>query len=76
MFVSNKSFELIIGLEAALIDSPDLVGAFCVWLTKPGARKEVLNGRFLSCKWDVSELEKKFDEISEKDLLRFRIAVA
>jgi NAD(P)-dependent dehydrogenase (short-subunit alcohol dehydrogenase family) len=74
--VSNKSFELIVvGLKAALTDSPDLVGAFCLWLTKPGARKEVLNGRFLSCKWDVSELEKKFDEISEKDLLRFRIAV-
>ncbi|KAJ5105296.1 hypothetical protein NUU61_002643 [Penicillium alfredii] len=60
-----------------LCDSPDLVGAFAVWLTKTGGsrQKEVLNGRFLSCKWDVTELETRFDEILEKDLLRLRVAV-
>ncbi|KAJ5093276.1 hypothetical protein N7456_009137 [Penicillium angulare] len=61
-----------------LNDSPDLVGAFCVWLSKPDApqtQRDVLKGRFLSCKWDVSELEARFDEIKEKDLLKFRIAV-
>ncbi|KAJ5584274.1 uncharacterized protein N7459_004074 [Penicillium hispanicum] len=61
-----------------LTDSPDLVGSFCVWLTSLNAinrKREVLNGRFISCKWDISELEARFDEILEKDLLRFRIAV-
>lgn len=59
-----------------LTDSPDLIGAFCVWLTKPGGdQKEILNGRFLSCKWDVKKLEARFEEIKTKDLLRFRVAV-
>lgn len=60
-----------------LSDDPNLVGAFCVWLTKEKNSKarEALNGRFLSCKWDVKELESRFDEILAKDLLRFRIAV-
>ncbi|KAJ5090262.1 hypothetical protein N7532_008946 [Penicillium argentinense] len=65
-------------LAKYLTDSPDLVGAFCVWLsTSSGSerRRRALNGRFLSCKWDVAELEARFDEIVEKDLLRFRIAV-
>lgn len=64
--------------NAVLVDSPDLVGAFCTWLSSPTnseRRRQVLNGRFLSCKWDVTELEARFDEIIEKDLLRFRIAV-
>jgi hypothetical protein len=63
---------------AVLVDSPDLVGAFCLWLSSPinsERRRQALNGRFLSCKWDVSELEARFDEILEKDLLRFRLAV-
>jgi hypothetical protein len=69
---------LNLGSNVVLADSPDLVGSFCVWLAKGEAserRKEVLNGRFLSCKWDVNELEARFDEIYQKDLLKFRIAV-
>jgi hypothetical protein len=61
-----------------LNDSPDLVGAFSVWLLKPQGfetRKEVLNGRWLSCKWDVDELEDKFEVIKQQDLLKFRMAV-
>ncbi|KAJ5162273.1 hypothetical protein N7492_007665 [Penicillium capsulatum] len=58
-------------------DGPDLVGSFCVWLSTPNAtrRRSALNGRFLSCKWDSEELEARFDDIQENDLLRFRIAV-
>ncbi|CAI7564521.1 unnamed protein product [Penicillium manginii] len=62
-------------------DAPEWLfklGAFCTWLSSPTnseRRRQVLNGRFLSCKWDVTELEARFDEIIEKDLLRFRIAV-
>ncbi|KAH6954666.1 hypothetical protein DER45DRAFT_314399 [Fusarium avenaceum] len=61
-----------------LNDSPDLVGAFSVWLLKsPGfeARKDALNGRWLSCKWDVDELQDKFESIQQRDLLKFRMAI-
>ncbi|KAF5667206.1 short-chain alcohol dehydrogenases/reductase SDR family member 7 precursor [Fusarium heterosporum] len=65
-------------IQHLLNDSPDLVGAFCVWMLKPQgfeARKDVLNGRWLSCKWDVDELQKKFENIQKRDLLKFRMAV-
>ena len=47
-------------------DSPDLVGAFCLWLSKSedsAAQREALNRRWLSCKWDVQELEGQFELI-------------
>ncbi|KAJ5661815.1 uncharacterized protein N7477_009431 [Penicillium maclennaniae] len=74
-FIQNDVPE---DIRKMLNDSPDLVGAFCVWLSTPGSsekQRKALNGRFLSCKWDVSELKDRFDEILKKDLLRFRIAV-
>ncbi|KAF4949100.1 hypothetical protein FSARC_13584 [Fusarium sarcochroum] len=61
-----------------LNDSPDLLGSFSVWLTKGEdleARRAALNGRWLSCKWDVEELEERFESIQRLDLLKFRIAV-
>ncbi|KAF2453249.1 hypothetical protein BDY21DRAFT_293383 [Lineolata rhizophorae] len=58
-----------------LVDDPNLAGAFCVWLTKDPDKVWGLNGRFLSCKWDVDGLLAKMDEIACKDLLRFRIAL-
>ncbi|OKL55364.1 hypothetical protein UA08_09399 [Talaromyces atroroseus] len=58
-----------------LTESPDLAGAFCVWLTQNQDRVRVLNGRFLSAKWDVDELLSKRDEIVEQDLLRARSAL-
>ena len=60
------------------MDSPDLVGSFCVWLSKadaPQAQRDALAGRFLSCKWDVSALEERYSEIIEKDLLKFRVVI-
>ncbi|KAF4340259.1 dehydrogenase reductase SDR family member 7 precursor [Fusarium beomiforme] len=65
-------------IQHLLNDSPDLVGAFSVWLLKTdGAekRRDVLNGRWLSCKWDVDELEANFEKIVRQDLLKFRMAV-
>ncbi|KAH7259228.1 uncharacterized protein BKA55DRAFT_591997 [Fusarium redolens] len=38
-------------------------------------RQGALNGRWLSCKWDVGELELKFDSIQQQDLLKFRMVV-
>ncbi|KAF5690953.1 dehydrogenase reductase SDR family member 7 precursor [Fusarium circinatum] len=65
-------------IQHLLTDSPDLVGAFSVWLLQSegkGKRQGVLNGRWLSCKWDVTELEAKFDSIQKRDLLKFRMVV-
>lgn len=56
---------------AVLVDSLDLCGAFCVWLTKEKRGRQWLSGRFLSAKWDVDELLAKRSEIVEKDLLKF-----
>lgn len=44
-----------------------------VWLTK-GSR-EWLSGRYLSCTWDVDELEAKREEIEQGDKLKFRMVV-
>lgn len=58
-----------------LTDSPNLPGAFCVWLTQNQDRVKHLSGRFLSSKWDVDELLGKIGDIVEKDLLKARLAV-
>jgi NAD(P)-dependent dehydrogenase (short-subunit alcohol dehydrogenase family) len=54
----------------ALVDSPELCGAFCVWLTKDVAEKEWLSGRLLSVNWDADELDSRKEEVVEKDLLK------
>lgn len=43
------------------------------WLTKE--KRPWLSGRFVSANWDVEELEKRKDEIVDKDLLVFSMAV-
>ncbi|KAI3576273.1 hypothetical protein IWW34DRAFT_745983 [Fusarium oxysporum f. sp. albedinis] len=65
-------------IQHLLNDSPDLVGAFSVWLLKSldlEKRRQALNGRWVSCKWDVEELQGKFQQIQQRDLLKFRMAV-
>jgi hypothetical protein len=44
------------------LDTPELVGAFSVWLTTPAA--SFLSGRFVSVNWDVEELLARKDEIT------------
>ena len=43
----------------------------CVWLTK--VRREWLSGRWVDARWDVDELERRKDDIVEKDWLKFRM---
>jgi len=57
------------------VDSVDLCGAFCVWLSKQTTNLHWLTGRFISANWDVDELLAKKDLIIEKDLLKWRIAL-
>jgi len=51
-----------------LTDNVGLCGAFCVWLSKE--RKEWINGRLLSAKWDTADLEQKKKEVVDGDLLK------
>ena len=54
-----------------LIDTVDLGGGLCVWLTKE--RREWLSGRWIDARWDVDELAKRKDAIVENDWLEFRM---
>lgn len=56
-----------------LIDTEELAADHMVWLAE--RRREWLSGRLVYSNWDVTELEAKKDEIVEKDLLKFRIAL-
>jgi NAD(P)-dependent dehydrogenase (short-subunit alcohol dehydrogenase family) len=56
-----------------LTDQPELSGDTVVWLTKE--RREWLQDRYVSCTWDVDELEGMKDEIVKNDLLMVRTAV-
>jgi len=58
-------------MRVVLIDDVNLCGGLCVWLCKE--RREWLSGRWIDARWDLEELEKRKDEIVEKDLLTFRM---
>ncbi|CAM5423871.1 hypothetical protein FALB51S_02556 [Frigidibacter albus] len=55
------------GLHAFLTNSPDLAGAFVVWLCSGQA--DWAKGRYLSATWDVAELSALRDSILQDDLL-------
>jgi len=56
-----------------LVDSPDLCGAFCVWMSKQPAEMAWLTGRFVSANWYVEAFMQRKEEIIEGDLLKWRI---
>ena len=58
-----------------LIDSAELCGSWCVWLTKDGDKSSWISGRLLSANYDADEVEAKKDEIVEKDLLKLRLTL-
>jgi hypothetical protein len=59
--------------DTLLSDDEGLAGAVCVWLSKE--KREWLSGRYVSCNWDVGELESMKDGIVEGDKLKFRMVV-
>ena len=59
--------------KGILADDEGLAGAFCVWLSKE--KREWLSGRFVSCNWDVEELEDMREKIVKGDLLKYRMVV-
>jgi NAD(P)-dependent dehydrogenase (short-subunit alcohol dehydrogenase family) len=62
---------------------PELMGIFCdtaalaadthVWLAS--RRRDWLSGRYVSCNWDVTELEQMQDEIVKGDKLKFTMRI-
>ncbi|TGO40027.1 hypothetical protein BHYA_0043g00130 [Botrytis hyacinthi] len=54
-----------------LVDSVDLCGGFCVWLSKNIKDLKWMNGRFLDARWDIDELLKRKEDVVEKDLLKW-----
>ncbi|KIJ46658.1 hypothetical protein M422DRAFT_226623 [Sphaerobolus stellatus SS14] len=56
-----------------LPDSTELAAASLVWLSKE--YRDWLGGRYVSCSWDLPELEAMKEEIVAKDQLRIRINV-
>lgn len=63
----RRTMRNVLTIPAVCTDSPELPGAFCVWLTKE--RRDWLNGRYLSAGWDVTELEAKKEDIVNRNLL-------
>ncbi|MCJ1234890.1 hypothetical protein MMC14_002854 [Varicellaria rhodocarpa] len=74
-FLSSRTFPCTNPLARSLelTDSPDLCGAFCVWLTKQP--RKWLSGRYLCAAWDVKELEARKDEVVSGDLLKITLKV-
>ncbi|TGO68975.1 hypothetical protein BOTNAR_0017g00390 [Botryotinia narcissicola] len=56
-----------------LVDSVDLCGGFCVWLSKNIKDLKWMNGRFLDARWDIDELLKRKEDVVEKDLLKWTL---
>lgn len=56
-----------------LADDEGLAGAFCVWLSNE--KRHWLSGRFVSCNWDVDDLEGLKNDIVQRDLLKYRMVV-
>jgi NAD(P)-dependent dehydrogenase (short-subunit alcohol dehydrogenase family) len=60
-------------MHAFLIDKPELPGDVMVWLA--AEPRGWLSGRFISAVWDLQELEKKKEEIQDKNLFKFRMTI-
>ncbi|KAI1337811.1 hypothetical protein F5Y15DRAFT_144747 [Xylariaceae sp. FL0016] len=69
--------ELAYGLpeemHKMLVDEPELPADTIMWLGKE--HRPWLGGRYVSVCWDMEELEKKKDDIVQRDLLKFRMVV-
>ncbi|KAF2807689.1 uncharacterized protein BDZ99DRAFT_464609 [Mytilinidion resinicola] len=59
--------------HTSLTDTPKLAADTAVWLMKE--RREWLNGRYVSCQWDLPELEVKEKEIEDRNLLKNKMLV-
>ncbi len=63
--------------HGAFTDTTELAGDTITWWSAKQRESErgLLEGRYVSCTWDVEELLRMRDEILEKDLLKVRMVV-
>lgn len=61
-------------MHHVLVDTPALPADVMVWLSRE--RRAWLSGRYVSATWDMEELVGRREEIVQKDLLKFRCALA
>lgn len=62
--VFTPLMESLEGSKLFALDSPELAGAFAVYLTTE--RAKYLNGKYASVNWDIEELEARREEIVSK----------
>ena len=60
-------------LHHKLVDKPELAADTIVFLVSE--KREWLRGRYVSCTWDMLELEKKKDEIVREDKLKIKLSL-
>lgn len=58
-------------LQQYQTDTIQLPADTIVWLTKE--KRDWLNGRYVDCAWDMSELEAKKEEVVKGDKLKMRM---
>ncbi|KAJ6462320.1 hypothetical protein DFH09DRAFT_958965 [Mycena vulgaris] len=56
-----------------LVDSPELAADSLVWLARES--RPWLSGRYISCNWDVSELEEMKKDILAEDKLKLKMVI-
>ncbi|KAI0129049.1 hypothetical protein BJ170DRAFT_669258 [Xylariales sp. AK1849] len=56
-----------------LTDTAELAADTLVWLSRE--RHDWLSGRFVSVSWDMEQLEQKKQDILQRNLLKFRVAI-
>lgn len=69
--LTELAFNLPNEMHQMLTDTPELTGDSLVWLSSE--QRSWLNGRYVSCTWDMKELEAMKEEILEKDLLKVKV---
>ena len=68
---TDVALNMPVYMHSVLNDTPELCADTLVYLAKE--RREWLAGRYISVEWDMAELERRKEEIVQKDLLKFRL---
>lgn len=59
--------------QVVLTDTPELAADTLVWLARE--KREWLAGRFVSASWDMEELERKKEDVVQRNLFKFRVLI-
>jgi NAD(P)-dependent dehydrogenase (short-subunit alcohol dehydrogenase family) len=71
--LTDMGARLPVEKQKMLTDTIELPSHTIVWLT--GKKRTFLRGRYLSCQWDMEQLENHAQEIVDQDLLKVKLDV-